>query len=150
MMTIREAIETDIEVWSRMRMVLWPDSEDNHVAEIHQYFSGKSIDIEQVYVIDIDGIVVGFMELNIRNFAEGSRKPKVPYVEAWYIDGDYRGQGYGSQLMRQAEEWALALGYNELASDTELENERSISMHSHLGFNEVERVVCFLKKLGDT
>lgn len=51
--------------------------------------------------------------------------------------------------MSYAEKWALSLDYSELASDAEVENERSISMHSHFGFKEVERIVCFLKKLGD-
>jgi aminoglycoside 6'-N-acetyltransferase I len=49
--------------------------------------------------------------------------------------------------MSYAEKWALSLGYNELASDTEIENEQSISIHSHLGFKEIERIVCFLKRL---
>ena len=148
-MNIREATKSDIESWSKMRTVLWPDTDDDHISEINDYFSGESIDIEKVYVVDIGDNVVGFMELNVRNFAEGSRKPKVPYVEAWYIEPSHQGKGYGSCLINHAEKWALSLGYSELASDTEVENERSISMHSHLGFKEVERVVCFLKKLGN-
>ena len=149
-MKIREAIRSDIASWSKLRTALWPNSEDDHISEIKKFFSGDSIDIEKVYVVDVKDDVVGFMELNIRNFAEGSRKPKVPYVEAWYIVPEHQGKGYGSQLMSYAEKWALSLGYNELASDTEIDNERSISMHSHLGFKEVERVVCFLKQLENT
>lgn len=117
------------------------------VCVINAYFTGSSIDIVQAYVGEIKSQIVGFLELNIRNFAEGSRSPKLPYVEAWYIKPRYRGKGYGALLMKQAENWAISQGYSELASDTELENHRSIALHKHLGFVETERVVCFLKKL---
>ena len=146
-MIIREATLNDAIAWSEMRTDLWPETEDMHVAEIKEYFSGKSIDIVQAYVGEVELETVGFLELNIRNFAEGSRSPKLPYVEAWYIKPKYRGNGYGALLMQQAEKWAVAKGYSELASDTELENDRSIAMHKHLGFVETERLVCFLKKL---
>ncbi len=148
-MKIREATKTDIGSWSKLRTALWPNSDDEHISEINDFFSGDSIDIEKAYVVEVEGDIVGFMELNLRSFAEGSRKPVVPYVEAWYIVPEHQGKGYGSLLMNFAEKWALSLGYNELASDTEIENERSISMHAHLGFKEVERVVCFLKQLGN-
>ena len=149
-MIIREASKNDASAWSEMRTELWPETGDKHVSEINEYFSGASIDIVQAYVGEVEFEIVGFLELNIRNFAEGSRSPKLPYVEAWYIKSKYRGHGYGALLMQQAEEWAIAKGYSELASDTELENNRSIAMHKRMGFVETERIVCFLKKLKNT
>ena len=146
-MNIREAIQNDVSAWSEMRTDLWPESNDLHVGEIGEYFAGTSIDIVQAYIGEVESGAVGFLELNIRNFAEGSRSPKVPYVEAWYVKPKYRGNGYGALLMKQAEEWGISQGYSELASDTELDNDRSIAMHKRLGFVETERVVCFLKKL---
>jgi aminoglycoside 6'-N-acetyltransferase I len=49
--------------------------------------------------------------------------------------------------MSTAEHWALDNGFNELASDTEVYNELSMKIHKKLGFEEVDRIVCFLKKL---
>lgn len=146
-MIIREATHNDTPAWSKMRTDLWPETEDMHITEINEYFSGTSIDIVQAYVGEIGLEIIGFLELNIRNFAEGSRSPKLPYIEAWYIKPKYRGNGYGALLIQQAEKWAITKGYSELASDTELGNDRSIAMHKHLGFVETERIVCFLKKL---
>ena len=148
-MIIREATEKDMEHWSEMRTALWPDTNDAHVSEINEYFTGSSIDIVQVYVAEVGAEIVGFIELNIRNFAEGSRNPKLPYVEAWYIKPAYQGKGYGKQLIQQAEQWAVAQGYSELASDTEIDNQQSIAIHKHLGFKETERIVCFLKRLNN-
>ncbi len=148
---IREATKQDIAQWSQMRTQLWPDTDDNHLSEINEFFAGESIDIVTVFIAEVVGRegnqVVGFIELNIRNFAEGSRKPAVPYVEGWYIKPTHQAKGYGKKLMQAAESWALSQGYDELASDTELGNTHSIDVHKRLGFVETERVVCFLKTL---
>lgn len=146
-MLIREISYTDISEWSKMRTSLWPDTEDNHITELEEYFAGKSIDIVQVYVAEEAKEIIGFMELNIRNFAEGSRLSKLPYIEAWYVKPKHQGKGFGKALIKKAEEWAISLGYTELASDTEINNHKSISLHKELGFIETERIVCFLKKL---
>ena len=132
-----------------VRTSLWPETADCHGSEIDEYFAGTSIDIVEVLIGEVDSKVAGFLELNIRNFAEGSRSAQVPYIEAWYVKPEFQGRGYGRELMRHAEDWAREKGFDELASDTEVDNMRSIEMHKHLGFEETERVVCFLKRLKD-
>ena len=71
----------------------------------------------------------------------------MPYVEGWFVRDAFRNRGLGTALMQRAEEWARALGHAELASDAELDNAQSIAVHKRLGFEETERVVCFLKRL---
>jgi len=147
---IRKVTPDDIAEWCRMRTQLWPDSADDHSEELTRFFNQKSIDIVETYVVDRGlGKLGGFIELNIRNFAEGSRQARVPYIEGWFIDKDLRQKGYGSRLIRQAEVWAKMLGYSELASDAEIDNRVSIQAHLNLGFEEQDRVVCFLKQLPD-
>ncbi len=147
-MIIRPVQTSDFNSWKQMRNQLWPSSEDEHYSELTAFFAGDSIDIEVCFVIeDNAGDLLGFIELNIRNFAEASRQEAVPYVEGWFIKSAVRGQGWGTQLMKKAESWAKKLGFSELASDTEIDNHKSIAIHEHLGFQETERVVCFLKKL---
>ena len=71
----------------------------------------------------------------------------VAYLEGWYVDPDVRRDGLGSRLLRAAEAWARANDFAEMASDAELHNETSLTAHSALGFEEVERQVCFRKTL---
>ncbi|MDX1451648.1 MAG: GNAT family N-acetyltransferase [Oleiphilaceae bacterium] len=147
-MFIKDAGIEDIQLWASMRTKLWPTSVGQHIGELQEYFDGNSIDIEQAYLLfSKEKQAIGFIELNIREFAEGSRHPRVPYVEAWFVEQAFQSAGGGTMLMTKAEMWAKGKGFNELASDTEISNTKSILIHNKLGFIETERVVCFLKKL---
>ena len=146
-MTIRKIGIDDSLIWTRFRAALWPRGADTHADEIAEFFAGSSSDIEEVFVVENDAReVVGFIELNTREFAEGSRHPLVPYVEAWFVEEGHRHCGYGRELMKAAEHWARQNGFSELASDAEITNTRSIELHKQLGFEETERIVCFLKR----
>ncbi|EAR10198.1 GNAT family N-acetyltransferase [Reinekea blandensis] len=146
-MNIRTMTLKDREVWAEMRSSLWPEFDEDHTPELDKYFAGQSRDVTEAFIAEVDGQAAGFIELNIRNYAEGSHEPAVPYVEAWYVASEFRGQGLGKQLMARAEQWALERGYIELASDTDEWNAYSIEQHTKLGFKETGRVVCFLKTL---
>jgi aminoglycoside 6'-N-acetyltransferase I len=134
--------------WLRMRQALWPSLVNDHAREIDEFLIGRGKAIDQVFICEADDrSVIGFIELRLRNWAEGSENTEVPYVEGWYVDSGYRRCGAGALLIAQAEQWAKTLGYSELGSDTEIENNVSITAHLALGFEEVERLVCFLKRL---
>lgn len=146
-MILRKAKDTDLQHWANLRNQLWPDSLDTHLAELENFFSGRSNDMVKVFVAEADNkSVVGFIELNLRNFAEGSTARFIPYIEGWFVDEKYQNQGIGKQPLHRAEKWALECGFKELASDTEIDNNGSITIHKKLGFKEVERVVCFMKR----
>ncbi len=101
-----------------------------------------------VYVADRgNGSLAGFVEIGSRDYAEGCETTPVAYVEGWYVDPDVRRTGLGTDLLRAAESWALANGFSEIASDTELDNDVSLQAHVRLGFEEVERQICFIKSL---
>jgi aminoglycoside 6'-N-acetyltransferase I len=145
---VRKVTSQDIMAWAEMRNQLWPDKLSTHIKEIEAYFAGVSIDVVETFVIETaESSMVAFIELNIRNFAEGSHHGQVPYVEGWYVKPEYQNKGLGKQLMQQAETWAIQQGFTELASDTEIDNDKSQAIHKRLGFKEVERVVSFLKPL---
>lgn len=149
-MKVRKVDLKDRQEWARMRNLLWNSSLNKHLQEIDEYFAGKSPNIVNVFVLETNSDRLGgFIELNIRNYAEGSESEYVPYVEGWYVESDLRQKGFGKQLMTMAEKWAIDCGFDELASDTELENSAGITAHQALGFQESERIVCFVKKLID-
>ncbi len=76
----------------------------------------------------------------------GAETSPVGYLEGLYICADYRRQGIGAALVGAGEQWAWSRGCSEIASDAEIGNAASIEMHQRMGYREVERQVCFLKR----
>lgn len=149
--TVRLLERKDRSEWLRMLGGLYPDSvESDHVPSVDAYIDGTPIDElipAAVFVAERPaGGLCGFLELSIREYAEGCTGP-TPYVESWYADDDVRGAGVGRALVEAAEQWARERGYRELASDALLDNEASHRAHRAVGFEVVERIVVFRKAL---
>jgi aminoglycoside 6'-N-acetyltransferase I len=143
---IRRIAESDRSHWVRMRDALWPGSLADHDAETRAHFD-SSAETPIVFVAESAGQVVGFLELDYRKYAPGCRSSPVPFIEGWYVDAAFRGQGIGRALVGAAEAHARDAGHREIASDTEVPNAGSIAAHAALGYEEIERVVCFRKSL---
>ena len=144
--TVRRIARADRASWLRMRDALWPGSLSDHDAETKAYFEGSG-DKLLILVAELDGATVGFLELDERKYAPGCEGSPVPFIEGWYVDPHARGRGVGRALVEAAEAIALEAGYHEIGSDSEIDNGDGIAAHLALGFEEIERVVCFRKSL---
>jgi aminoglycoside 6'-N-acetyltransferase I len=71
----------------------------------------------------------------------------VGYLEGIFVDEACRTSGVGRALVEAAEDVARLQGCTEMASDRELDNEASGLFHQAVGYQEVERIVCFRKPL---
>jgi aminoglycoside 6'-N-acetyltransferase I len=144
--TIREIVEGDRLDWVRMRDALWPGSLSDHEAETRRYFEAPG-DTLVVFVSEIEGRLVGFLELDYRKYAPGCASSPVPFIEGWYVEPAQQKRGIGRALVEAAEARARAEGHVEIASDAELENTGSLAAHLALGYEEIERLVCFRQSL---
>ena len=144
-MVIRPVLPDDSRDWLRMRAALFGD-DPSLAPEIRRYFSDPHGGITLVAVRDGGGLC-GFLELHLREYAEGCESSPVPYIEGWFVDADSRRHGVGRALVRAAEEWAKKQGYREMASDAEASNRGSIAAHKRLGYERVEDIVCFRRTL---
>lgn len=125
-------------------LALFPDA-DAH-GEVQRYL--KAPDNPAVFVAErTDGSLVGFIEVGTRPYAEGCETSPVAFIEAWYVAEEVRRQGVGRGFFEAAENWAREQGLSEIASDTLIDNEVSIAAHKALGYEEVERIVCFRRRL---
>lgn len=143
---VRKISLADRADWLRMREALWPGALSSHDAETLRYF--EEPDPQKLTLIaDREGQRVGFLELDLRKYVPGCAGSPVPFIEGWYVEPAMRGQGVGRTLVEAAEYWARAAGYQEIGSDTEIDNSEAIAAHLALGYEEIERVVCFRKAL---
>ena len=144
---VRPVCEADAIDWAEMRQLLWPTADDDHEREIEAFFQDRDPSTEVLLAIDDAGEALGFAELSIRSHAEACLTRNVAYLEGWFVREHARGRGIGAALVRAAEAWGRLRGCREFASDTNIGNENSIAAHRSLGFEEVDRIVCFRKAL---
>jgi aminoglycoside 6'-N-acetyltransferase I len=129
-----------------MRLNLWGGAAEEHTHDIDAYFATPQRGI--TFVVERRrGGLCGFIEVSLRNYAEGCQTSPVAYIEGWYVDAESRHGTLGTRLVQAAEAWAKRHGLKEMASDTQIENAVSIQAHKVLGYDEVERIVCFRKAL---
>jgi aminoglycoside 6'-N-acetyltransferase I len=149
-MDIRAVNQSDRAEWARMRSQLYSSPDLKEIDDWYESANSGGTTLVGVAVLVADrgdGSLAGFVELGSRPYAEGCETSPVAYLEGWYVDPDDRREGLGARLIEAAEAWALSHGYREIASDTELENEISLGAHLALGYEEVERQICFKKRL---
>jgi aminoglycoside 6'-N-acetyltransferase I len=146
---VRRAAPADLDGWVRMRDALWPGSLTDHQAETAAHFA-RSHDWPVVFVAEASGSLVGFLELGLRSYAEGCTASPVPFIEGWFVEPAHRRRGVGRALVQAAESHAIGHGFTEMASDAELGNTLSHAAHRALGYDEVERIVCFRRGLNES
>lgn len=101
-----------------------------------------------VFLCCIEEEPVGFAHASLRrDYVEGTTSSPVGFLEGIFVLETFRCRGVASDLLYACENWARAQGCTEFASDCELTNEESIAFHGKLGFEEVNRIVCFRKDL---
>ncbi len=91
---------------------------------------------------------IAFAQCQLRHdYVEGTESSPVGYLEGIYVQEKYRKNGYAAELLSECEKWAKEKGCAEFASDCELDNADSFAFHISLGFEEVNRIICFRKDL---
>ena len=124
---------------------MWDHPEDELAAEFDQLLSGR----EAACFLCRDGEKsVGFAQCHLRHdYVEGTEESPVGYLEGVYIEPEYRMQGCARALLAACENWAREMGCREFASDCELDNRESLHFHLSAGFQEANRIICFVKEL---
>lgn len=143
-MQIRPVEAADAAEWLRLRLALWPDDPEKEAAEMAAFLAAAPRPVlpecHAVFVCPRPrGGLCGLVEVSIHDSAPGCETNRIGYLEAWYVDPDWRGRGIGRALAEQAETWARAEGCREMASDTTPDYPLSPAAHAALGYAEVVR-----------
>jgi aminoglycoside 6'-N-acetyltransferase I len=144
---IAKITQADFSEWLELALELWPDYSTQEMQIILTKILQS--DREDGFIVRTDDrFAIAFMNLSLRfDYVPGATQSPVAYVEGIYVRNDYQKQGVGAALIQSAEHWAQEQGCVELASDALLDNTASHNFHARVGFQEVERVVSFIKQI---
>lgn len=142
-----QALEQDQEqALAKLMCELWPEST---LAGEHAYLQSiRQSKVDAFYLLMQNDNPEGFIQLKVRtDYVEGARSSPIAYVEGIYLRKGLRKKGWAAKLIQKGESWARQKGLSQLASDAEISNLSSIAFHKQAGFQEANRIVCFIKEL---
>ncbi|MBO6570899.1 GNAT family N-acetyltransferase [bacterium] len=145
-MQIVKLSEQNVEALAHLFVELWPECTFETEYEYCKQILEK--ENQTAFLVNKKSEYIAFVYLSLRNdFVEGATSYPIAYLEGIYVKESYRKTGIASKLIQQAEQWAKENGSSQLASDVEIDNEQSIRFHNKSGFQEENRIVCFIKDL---
>ena len=142
---VRTVRPSDAQEWLRLRMALWPDADPDELSGditlfLAEYPNSSQPTLEAAFVCPkLEGGLCGFIEVSIHDSAPECETDRIGYLEGWYVDPEWRGQGVGRALAERVEEWAREAGCLEMASDTTAEYPLSPKAHEGIGYQEAAR-----------
>lgn len=143
---IKQANIEDVQTAALLALQLWP----NHTLDEFKEELGQLINAENatIFLAYVDDEAVGFAQCQLRtDYVEGTHSSPVGYLEGLFVKEQYRQKGFAKLLIESCEYWAKHKGCTEFASDCEIENLQSLTVHLKLGFSEANRIICFTKEL---
>jgi aminoglycoside 6'-N-acetyltransferase I len=143
---IRRAKPEDLRFVAQLALALWPDNDAAELTtEMRALLEDEEVAIFLAYTQDE---CLGFAQCQLhRDYVEDTATSPVGYLEGIFVQEEWRSRGVGGRLLAACEEWAREHNCQEFASDCELENQGSLIFHERTGFKEVNRLICFVKKL---
>lgn len=145
---IKQAEAADSIVLTNLALKLWPAHAFEELkAELEKLLSIQEAAFFLAFTEE-SAQAVGFAQCQLRrDYVEGTTSSPVGYLEGIFVEEEARGRGIAEVLLLECERWAKDRGCVEFASDCEMENKESLAFHSASGFQEVNRIVCFVKKI---
>lgn len=131
---------------AKLACKLWKDSNYDELKNEFEAISNRKNEI--VFTAYVDEKMIAFAHCSIRKeYVEGTISSPVAYLEAIYVEKEYRKAGIATNLISRCESWAKNKGLTEFASDCDVNNADSRSLHKHCGFNEASTLVHYIKEI---
>lgn len=139
----------NVKACAKLAYALWPETEYEELLD--DFTDMIRSDKEECFLYYEDEYskeYLGFVQVSLRSdYVEGSNSSPVAYIEGIYVDENNRRRGIAQVLVKSAEKWGKDMGCTEIASDCELDNYLSVDFHKGIGFEDANRLVCFIKRI---
>lgn len=104
--------------WSR-KSTTWQD----RLAELRDKAKGKSL----IQAVDMEGQIVGYCFSSIDDSNQGE-------VDSLFVQPDWRGRGFGKDLIQNALQWFEDSGCTEIEMSVHPGNTQAVFFYWHFGF----------------
>ena len=145
-MTYRQATTPDLPTVTQLTALLYANHSADELREENSRLIASENNVFFLALCEEAAVGVAHCCLR-RDYVAGTRSSPVGYLEAIYVRPECRKQGAARHLAGLCQSWAKTRGCTEFASDCLLQNTQSLAFHLRIGFSEVERIICFVKKL---
>lgn len=146
---IRKAEKKDITALAKLAALpeVWGGSFEDLLKDFSELLESEK---DLVAVTEENGEVIAFANVRIRSdYVAGADSLPAAYLEGISVKKENRGCGKAKELLSYCEKWAMEQGCRDFGSDCLIDNEASRAFHLAMGFHEVERVICFAKRLSE-
>lgn len=132
--------------WLVMAQKLWPDyNKDELECEFKEILASSN---QFSYFYTCNANIVAFATISLRtDYVQGSKKPPTGYLEAIFVEEEYRRKGIAKEMLCYAEQWAKDKGCSHFGSDCLIVNSVSELFHKQMGFKEENRTINFIKEI---
>lgn len=146
MVEIHKAELKENKIIAELFLQMW---DDNDIVELQEKMKKYIISDEfEIFIAYEKEIPIAVAQCGLRkDYVEGTDSTPVGYLEGIFVEEAHRKKNIAKLLCKECENWVKEKGCNEFASDCELDNENSLKFHLAIGFTEVNRIICFTKKL---
>ena len=143
---IKTATDQDRSALAQLAIQMWDSAS---LAELEADFAEIiNSDTAVCFIKYYENTPIGFARCSLRtDYVEGTVTSPVGYLEGVFVKEEYRNKGFAKELLFACEQWAKGKGCSEFASDCELTNINSLIFHLSMGFDEVNRLICFKKEI---
>ena len=146
MLNIIRASEENINELSQMALELWPENNIEDLKRDFAYIIGHLSD--KVLLAQIENEYAGFIHMSVRkDYVEGSSSNPVGYIEGLFVKPEYRGKDVGTELYNAGAKWVKKKGCTEIGTDCTISNRVSFDFLIKMGFEEANRIICFIKDI---
>jgi GNAT superfamily N-acetyltransferase len=132
--TIRFAEKEDFESVFPLFQQLWPNKPINQEELKKVFHRGTESGSDVLLCLEYNHIVIGFCAYAIVNnfWQEGY----ISYIYAMVIDENYRGKGYGSDLLQEAISKSREQGMKRVELDSGFPREQAHKFYEKFGFEK--------------
>lgn len=145
-MTINPYTSSEFNDWFLLAQKLFPDYDPSLLERDLKLVVSKNK--HQTYLAKEGNVYIGFATVSTRtDYVEGSGTSPVGYLEAIYVESDYRKSTIATLLYKECEKWASTKSCTEMGSDTWLDNPGAQKFHEKLGFKEEDKLIHYIKQI---